>query len=587
MYKNKLREMDQVQLRELIRTARGEMNCDSYLQGGTVINVYSGEYIKTNVAIVGRRIAYVGASDRMVGAGTKIIPADNLYLCPGYIEPHAHPFQTYNPVTLAEKVMTLGTTTIIGDNLFFFMSMEVEDLLELWKDLFKLPVKLLWSVRLDPQTQSAKRAARFAPEQIAALLSTPLARQVGELTDWPSLVAGNEQMLENMLLAFKLGKRVEGHAPGASVQTLNTLAAAGISDCHESITGEEALNRLRLGMYATLRHSSLRPDLPTILKGLMDLNIDLRRCMITTDGITPPTMNQGFTDYILRLAIAAGVPAIEAYRMATLTPATYYGLDHELGGIAPGRLADILFLEDPLNPTPVKVMAEGEFVAAAGQPLVKLPEPNWPRFGIQALHAQLPAIKAENLVPLAVTGKYPVMSLVNPVITRRRDCELPVKDGLINISEEEGLIYAALLNKEGNWVCNGIIEGFARNLQGMACSNTITGDIILLGRLPREMLRAAQRMFELGGGVVITEDNSVIYELPLPLSGMMSDRPVDELIVRCSQLYQLLAERGHPHYDLLYTILFLSATHLPELRLSPGGILSVKDKQLIIPVREL
>ncbi|WP_027364149.1 adenine deaminase C-terminal domain-containing protein [Desulfotruncus alcoholivorax] len=587
MENNKLRTMDQVILYDLIRTARGEINCDTYIQGGTIINVYSGEYIKANIAIKGMHIAYVGDSDAMVGAKTKTIQADDFYLCPGYIEPHAHPFQTYNPVTLVEKVMTLGTTTLICDNLFFFMSMKVEDLLELWKELFKLPVKLLWSVRLDPQTQSEKRAALFAPDQIKALLNTPLARQVGELTDWPSLIAGKEQMLENILLALRLGKRIEGHAPGASLQTLNALAAGGVSDCHESITGEEALNRLRLGMYATLRHSSLRPDLPTLLKELINLNIDLRRCMITTDGVTPPSMKNGFTDYILRLAIESGVPAIEAYRMATITPATYYGLDHELGGIAPCRLADILFLEQPSNPTPVKVMAEGQIVAENNRPLVNLPEPSWPRYGILAMNSLTPAMKPEYMVPLATDSKYPVISLVNPVITRRRDCKLPAQNGFIDISQEKGLIYATLLNKDGNWACNGILQGFADNLAGMACSNTITGDIIVLGRQPLEMLHAVKRMFEIGGGVVLTENNSVIYELPLPLSGIMSSRPVDELIVQCSKLYELLAERGHPHYDLLYTILFLSATHLPELRLSPGGILSVKDRKIIIPVRQI
>ena len=587
MENNKLRPMDKALLYALIRTARGEIDCDTYIQGGTIINVYSGEYIKTNIAIKGMHIAYVGDSEGMVGTRTKIIPAANFYLCPGYIEPHAHPFQTYNPVTLVEKVITLGTTTLICDNLFFFMSMDVKALLELWQELFNLPVKLLWSVRLDPQTQSEKRAARFAPDQIEALLKTTLARQVGELTDWPSLITGKEQMLENILLATRLGKRIEGHAPGASVQTLNALAAGGISDCHESITGGEAINRLRLGMYATLRHNSLRPDLPTILKELIRLNIDLRRCMITTDGVTPPSMKHGFTDYILHLAIESGVPAIEAYRMATITPATYYGLDHELGGIAPGRLADILFLEHPSKPTPVKVMAEGQIVAENSRPLVNLPKPNWSKYGISPISSQVPAIKPENLVPLAVEGKFPIMSLVNPVITRRKDSKLPTQHGLIDISQEKGLIYATLLNKEGNWVCNGILEGFAENLAGMACSNTITGDVLVLGRQPLEMLNAAKRMYEIGGGVILTENDSVIYELPLPLSGIMSSRPVDELVVHCSQLYKLLAERGHPHYDLLYTILFLSATHLPELRLSPGGILSVKDKKIITPVRKI
>ncbi|SFR12903.1 adenine deaminase C-terminal domain-containing protein [Desulfoscipio geothermicus] len=585
METQKLRPLDKQKLYDLIRTARGEIEADIYIQGGTVINVYSGELIKANVAIKGRHIAYVGDGDAMVGDGTRVLDAAGMYLCPGYIEPHAHPFQTYNPITLVENVMTRGTTTLICDNLFFFMLMDEDRLMHLWRELAELQVKLLWSIRLDPQTYSRARMTRFAPEGIKQLLDTPLSRQVGELTDWPSLVNGHVQMLENILAAGHLGKRVEGHAPGASMQTLNMLAAGGVSACHESITGEEALRRLRLGIYATLRHSSLRPDLPGLIKDLLSSGVDLRRTMVTTDGVTPPSMGQGFTDHILRVAMQAGLPPMDAYRMATINPAVYYGLDDELGGIAPGRLADVLFLTEPTNPTPVKVLAEGALVAEQSRPLVKFPEPRWQDYNITAVSGSTDGIIPHDLVPAARTGAFPVMQLVNPVITRRQDMVLPAQDSLVDITGKRGLLYATLLDRKGSWVCSGILGGFADDLAGLACSNTITGDILALGRSPGEMLLAVKRMFEMGGGVVLVEKHRVIYELPLPLGGIMSPAPVDQLIEECSTLYALLAERGHTHYDLLYTLLFLSATHLPELRLSPAGILSVKDKKILVPVK--
>ncbi|MBF7083134.1 adenine deaminase [Desulfallas sp. Bu1-1] len=582
-----LRPLDRQNLHELILTAKGEINCDLYIKGGTIINVYTGELLPANVAIKGKHIAYVGDRETMVGERTRLIDATGMYLCPGYIEPHAHPFQTYNPVTLVNKVMTLGTTTLVCDNLFFFMSMDEKKLLGLWHELAQLPVKVLWSVRLDPQTFSRQRMERFNPRRIETLLDSVLARQVGELTDWPSLVTGDKQMLDNILTARRLGKKVEGHAPGASVQTLNALAAGGVSDCHESITGEEVLNRLRLGMYVTLRHSSLRPDLPGLLKELLNSGVDLRRAMMTTDGVTPPSMKHGFTDYLVRLAIDAGVPAVEAYRMVTINPATYYGMDDELGGIAPGRLADILFLEDPQNPTPVKVIAEGVEVFERGREPLDLPGIEWQKYGIIKISGFSGEIKPGDMVPPAREGAFPVMRLVNPVITRRKDQKLPVKNNFIDIAGEPGLVYATMLNREGGWVCNGVLEGFADKLDGLACSNTITGDILALGRNPQEMQRAVKRMFDLGGGLVITENGGILYELPLPLSGIMSPASIDELTAECSELYRLLAQRGHVHYDLLYTILFLSATHLPEIRLSPGGILSVKDKKILVPSRKI
>lgn len=621
---HKLRPLNRAELYNLIATARGKTPADLYIKDGTVINVYTGELMAANVAVKGRHITYVGNSDNMVGESTKVYSAKGQYLCPGYIEPHAHPFQTYNPITLVKKVMTLGTTTLVCDNLFFFMNMNDTELAELWQEFAALPVKLLWSVRLDPQTYSRRRMERFAPQTVARLLNTTLARQVGELTDWPLLLAGHEQMLDNIVTAGRLGKRVEGHAPGASVETLNALAAGGITADHESITGEEALRRLRLGMYATLRHSSLRPDLPRLVQELLASGVNLSRIMITTDGVTPPSMRHGFTDAILRVAMQAGLPPVDAYRTATLNPAVYYGMDDELGGIAPGRLADILFLSELTNPTPIKVLAEGQWVADSGRLSVELPEPNWQHYRINPVAGTTARLTPHDLVPVvceaehkgciiqeealevrkkapkeqqltnerdmrltASTVIFPVMHLVNPVITRRRDIELPVQNGLIDISKHRNMVYAALLNREGDWVTNGLLSNFADTLDGLACSNTITGDILALGSDPVCMLQAIERMYDIGGGLVVTEKGNIIYELPLPLGGIMSSAPVDELIDRCSTLYKLLAERGHIHYDLLYTLLFLSATHLPELRLSPGGVLSVKDKKLLVPVKKI
>lgn len=567
--------------------ARGTRDCDVYIKNSTIINVYTGELWPANIAIKDKHIAYVGSSDAMVSQKTRVIDATGQYLCPGYIEPHAHPFQNYNPVNLAQKVMIWGTTVLICDNLFFFMRMDEDDLMDLWRDLARLPVKLLWSVRLDPQTHSLHPPDRFAPAIIEKLLHTPLARQVGELTDWPSLLAGDQQMLDNIVTARRLGKRVEGHLPGASLTTINAMAAGGVTACHESIKGEEALNRLRLGLYVSLRHSSLRPDLPGLLQDLLAAKVDLRRAMLTTDGVTTPYLKHGFTDHLIRLALEAGVPYMEAYRMATLNPAVYYGLDDELGGIAPGKIADLLFLEDPLNPTPLKVIINGQEVFTRGQEPVQLPPVDWQAYNIASLASFPGQIRTEYMVPLARDGDYPVMELANPVITRRKDRPLPTCDGYINLDAEPGLVYAALLSLTGQWVCNGVLSGFARTLEGLACSGTITGDILALGREPREMQRAVERVFALGGGVVLAEDGHIIYELALPLGGTMSQAPLEELIEQGTQLYNLLAQRGHEHYDLFYTLLFMSATHLPEIRLSPGGLYAVKERSVIIPARRI
>ncbi|WP_066632753.1 adenine deaminase C-terminal domain-containing protein [Desulfolucanica intricata] len=577
----RLRSISSPTYQKLIKTAQGKRFANIFIKNGTVINVYTGELIKAHVAVVDKYIAYVGESEKALGAETKVIDAKGKLLCPGYIEPHGHPFLMYNPVSLTEKILPLGTTMMVADNLFFFRELGPEGFESLIEDLKDLPLKIFWSTRLDPQTFSEASDVLFSSDNLSRLVYNPEVLQVGEITDWSSLLKGKQGMLEGALTAIKTGKKLEGHAPGASVETLNSLAAAGITACHESINGDEVLRRLRLGMYATLRHSSLRPDLTQLIKDIIKAGVPLHRAMLTTDGPSVTYLAQGFNDYVIKTAIEAGLNPVTAYQMATINAAVYYGLDDLVGGIAPGRLADILLLETLDNPTPVLVIADGEIVTGK----------NFDRrfdgrkYGLGTISKRS---VSPDLFLIPAAGKpFPVMHLVNPVITRRRDRIIPERHGLLDISELTGIQYAALLDREGKWVCNGLLSGFVDDLSGLACSSTISGEILAVGKNPEDMARAVNRLYELGGGIVIFEDSKSVFELPLLLNGMISTEPVNRLIQEGVRLEEILSKKGHTYYDPIYTLLFISSTHLPELRLSPEGLLEVKGKSILLPPRKL
>jgi len=281
--------------------------------------VYTGRLEEADVAIAAGRIAYVGSLKEAKiepGDGTRIIDATGRVLVPGYIEPHAHPFQLYHPVTLTEKVLPLGTTAMICDNLFLFSRMETGEFLSLAEELSRLPVRLFWWARFDSQATLPDEDKLFSDERMRDLLSHPRVLQGGELTAWPSLLAGEERMVRWIEELRRQGKRVEGHAPGASHKTLARLAAAGVTGDHEPISPEEVWDRLRLGYMTTLRHSSLRPDLPTLLEGLLkEDGVPWHRLMMTTDGPTPAYLRHGFVDYLIKTALKAGCDPVEAYRM--------------------------------------------------------------------------------------------------------------------------------------------------------------------------------------------------------------------------------------------------------------------------------
>lgn len=584
---NRLRPLGKEEYKRLVRVARGQEPADIYLRGGTVINVYTRELCRANVAICGNRIAYVGESDAMRGPETVEIDAVGRFLCPGYLEPHAHPFPTQVLFPLAEQALARGTTAMVCDNLFLFQVLNEDGLKRLVDDLVQLPVKIFWSARLDPQTSCGEARAKFDPARVSAFLASPAVRQVGELTDWPALLAGDDQWVENMCTAQKMGKRAEGHAPGASWDTLNALAAAGVTACHESMEAGEVINRLRLGYYAALRFSTLRPDLPQLVRGIKDAGVSLHRVMLTTDYTAPPLPGEGFTDRLLQLVMQEGVRPLDAYPMATLNVATYYGLDDQLGGIAPGRLADVLVLDAPDNPSPSLVFADGKLVAENQRPKINLKRENWKRYGLKAFLRPRREISPD-IFMLAATGRpFPVMDLVNPVITRRRDLNVPERHGLLDVEDVAGLHYAAILDREMRWVCTGLITGFADHIDGLATSYTVAGGALVLGRNPEDMALAARRVFDLQGGTVLVERGSVLAELPLPTGEIM---PVEDCMFYMQQvptLRRLVEERGHRHYDLHYTFLFLSATHLPELRLSPAGLWEVKERRVLLPARKL
>lgn len=558
-----------------------------WVKAGAILNVYTGEWDTGHIAIFQDRIAYAGKKEPKADDNTLVIDATDFTVVPGYIEPHAHPFQMYNPLSLSAYSLSRGTTTLIHDNLKLFQNIAADQLERFMDAMSNMPVKNFWWVRLDPQTLDGSKKSLFTPERIRRLLRHPLVLQAGELTGWKDLLDGEEQMEELMYLARMEGKAIEAHNPGASPETLAAMTAAGITCCHESITAEEVLRRLRLGLYATLRHSSIRPDLPVLIQGLLrEQHVNWNRMMLTTDGSSPFYLEHGLVDFLLQLAIENGLPPVEAYRMATLNPAVYYGLDQEIGGIAPGRLADLLFLEDPAHPTPVKVMAEGVVAAEKGKVVIPLPEIDWADFGIK--QAAVPAWSAQpDWFRVQDTGdKFPVAVMLNAAILSQKNEALPVKDGQVALSEGDDYLYAALLDRQGKWICNGILKGFG-NIHALASTYSVSNDIVVLGKDPVQMAQAVNRIMKSGGGICLLENNRPLFELPLPLLGGISLESMDSLIGQTKRLVQLLRERGHQHEDPFYSLLFFSATHLPSIRFTREGLYAVKAGKILLPSRKL
>src|SRR3989475_3065745 len=452
-------EVTLAERRRLTAVARGAAPADLYLRGGTLLNVYTGELYPANVAVHGERIAYVGARHDMVGARTTVVDAGGRVLVPGYVDPHVHPAHVITPSALARHVLPLGTTTLFADTLQFWELGGLRAFTTVAHALAGSPVKFYWMIRVHAQSRTTDEARRFPLRDLARALAHPCAVAAGEVTRWPDVHAGNPELLRRLDLALTRGQRVEGHTAGASAEKLAAIAAGGLTSDHEPVTAREVLDRARLGIAVMLRESSLRPDLSDLLDALKEAPGLVARAMLTADGSMPAfVLEHGFVDHLIRTAMQRGIPPLDAYRMATLNPATYLGKDGDLGGIAPARYADICLLRDLSEPRPETVVARGRVAAREGRTLVPIPEASWRRvFSTPAarLTARWRARAAGFLRPGRAT--FPVLRLVSAGITKVEER-----------APQPGDLHAALVDRRGRWVAPALVAGLADRPGGPA-----------------------------------------------------------------------------------------------------------------------
>src|SRR5690625_1321245 len=308
------------ELRQHVRVIDGQEAPTLILTNGVYLNTFTKQWIKANIWIVHDRIIYVGDKLPEKQDAAEIIDCEGKYLVPGYIEPHAHPSQIYNPESLADHAAKTGTTTLINDNLLWLFLLDRKKAFSLLDDFSKHPVSMYWWARYDAQTtlQDEIEENIFNTNELLKWLSHPAVVQGGELTSWPSLLSGDDRLLYWIQETKQRGKPVEGHFPGASETTLTKMKLLGVSGDHESMTGKEVIRRLQMGYHTALRYSSIRPDLPKLIEEIIEEGITTYDNMtMTTDGSTSTFYENGLMNICIDIAIKKGIPLEDAYRMAS------------------------------------------------------------------------------------------------------------------------------------------------------------------------------------------------------------------------------------------------------------------------------
>ncbi|MBM4764551.1 adenine deaminase C-terminal domain-containing protein [Bacillus sp. B15-48] len=565
------------QIREHASVLDGTLSPTILLKNATYLNQTFRKWMRGNIWIYNDRIIYVGEKLPNRIDNCETVDCSEVVIVPGYIEPHVHPFHLYNPHTLATYASQHGTTTMINDNMFLALQLEKRKAFSFMEELKNHPVTMYWWCRYDSQSETQDEEIVFSNSGVKSWLEHSSVVQGGELTGWPKLMDGDDMMLHWMQETKRLNKKIEGHLPGASEKTLAKMMLFGVDSDHEAMTGEEVKRRLMQGYMVSLRHSSIRPDLPKLLDEIHELDIAVYdRFMMNTDGSSVGFYENGINDMMIKIAIDHGVPVIDAYNMATINIARHYNFEHLHGNIATGRVANLNFLSDKHEPTPVSVLAKGKWVKRDGEVIHSEPVIKWEKFGFEPLNINwdLTLDDMQFSMPFGI-------KMENSVITKPYSIAIDVSPDQLSTEHDE--CFFVLIDRKGRWRINTLLKGFANHLSGLASSFSSTGDIILIGKNRHDMMAAFNHMKEIGGGIVVYEDGELVCEVPLGLNGVMSEQPIEELVVLEKKLFAYLKTTGYRYDDPISSLLFFSATHLPYVRLTQRGIYDVMKKTVLFP----
>ncbi len=578
-------EVSGEQIRRSIRTALGEEKADLVALNGSLVNVYTGEMQDNcSVGIKGARIAYVGEDSRhLIGDGTHVIDARGMYITPGFIDPHTHLDSIFQCAEYARYAVPHGNTTAISESAMIANATGRDGVRWFIEDTRDLPLRIfILAPSMIPPFPEFETSKGFSFEDFQEVIREDLVLGVGE-TYWPRVIGLDERALERYAVTQKLGKTREGHAAGARGERLIAYCAAGTSSCHEATTAEEALERLRLGMGAMIREGSIRREL-TAISTIKDLGLDLRRVMLCTDLADPEMLvREGCMDELVRRAISCGFDPVTAIQMVTINPADYFCL-RELGGIAPGKIADLLLVADLREMVVSKVIKNGVVVAEEGRLVVPLPPHRYPEAAYHTF--TLKGVQEDDFRILfdGERAQLRVVDVVNETITKEMRAELPTHHGNLTSNVENDIIKMAHIYKHSRQPQRAV--GFIHGLgirEGAVATSLIwdTNNILTMGATEREMAFATNRLLEHQGGFIVVRGEAVIAELPMPICGLISDMPLEQIAKRMTEIEEGCRALGCTIPRPFLTFQTLVFTGLPYLRLTDRGLVDIRERKFV------
>ena len=561
------------------------------IRNGRWVNVHSGEIIPgTDIAIAAGRFAYVGPdASHAIGPATQVIDADGRYLVPGLCDAHMHVESGMVTVTeFARAVIPHGTTSMFIDPHEIANVLGLPGVRLMHDEAMGLPVSVF--VQMPSCVPSApgleNPGAVLGPDEVREAMAWPNIIGLGEMMNFPGVIAGDHKMLAEIAATQRAGKTVGGHYASPDLGLpFHAYAAGGPADDHEGTRAEDAIARVRQGMRAMLRLGSAWYDVAAQIKVVTESGLDPRNFILCTDDSHSGTLvKDGHMNRVVRHAIAQGLKPITAIQMATLNTAQHFGLERELGSITPGRRADVVLTSDLVTLPIEMVIARGKVLAEHGKLTADIPAFAYPasakntvnmKRDLTAADFAIAAPKGANEVTARVIGV-----IENQAPTRALEKRLKVSSGLVDADGQSGVCQTAVVerHKATGGISNAFVSGFGYNVD-CAVASTVAHDshhMIVVGTNRDDMATAANILRKVGGGAVVVSKGRTLALVELPIAGLMSDERAEIVAVKAGQLVDAMKACGCTLNNAYMQHSLLALVVIPEVRISDIGLVAVR-----------
>jgi adenine deaminase len=573
--------------RELIRVALGEAEADLAVINGSVVNVYSGEVEKASVLIKGERVAYVGNdATKSIGAKTQVIDAAGGVLVPGFIDGHTHIDTHFSISELLRYAIQGGTTTIISESCTIAAALGYQGVIEFLKSVRRQPVKILVTappmVTISPVTEEHA----IGVKELHRLFRHKEVIGLGE-SYWGDVVGGNQRVLDLIAETIKMGGKVDGHSAGATGKKLQAYVSSGVTSCHEPTNAQEVLERLKLGLFVLIREGEVRRELEAIAP-IKDGGLALNRLAISTDGVGPGQLvNQGYMEFPLQKAVDLGFDPVLAVQMVTINVAQHFALDDVIGGIAPGKYADIVIIPDLKTIRAEYVISNGRVVAKDGRALISPRQHGYPQSLRNSLRLPDDFSADDFAIPVEAGRKKAKVRLMNQVtdlLVREEIVDMPVADGQLKVDVGKDILKVAAVERSfgSGRRFTGLIRGIGLKQGAIATSyGWDCGDIMIVGADEADMARAINRVRGLGGGTVVCAGGRITAEVALPVGGVLSTEPMEALAEKFERIQRAAGGLGAKSGDIRLTLAVLPTPAIPFLRICESGLFDLRENRFV------